>query len=297
MICPQGRQGRSSPFPSSICPGDCFVKPAIDPPTLPSCTFPAAMALLCSLSVSIPAAAQSSPSVSVDLGVLETLGPSNTTTGYAPSPAPKRQRYQRSRLHVPPPHDEQPPPGLPQIMKSGPKPGARATAKAVKPSTQQATERSAHPVATTSRTEPQQEILSPKPVAVPPAKHGNKSLSQPAIKVARPEQDPLAFAPAALSLAFEPNEITLPEATRSHLDTLARDMRKRNKISARLMAYASGDPQNPSRARRTSLARALAIRSYLLEKGIPSNRIGLCALGRQAPDGRADRVDILLAGP
>lgn len=270
------------------------MKPAIAPLTSPSCTFSTAVALLCSLLLAIPAAAQSSPSVSVDFGVLESLGPPNT------APAAEHRRHQRSRLHVPPPPAEQEPPALSQAMTSGTEPGERTTAKAIKSSTQQATESSspaAHPVAAASRRKPQQEILSPQPVATPPANHGNKSSSAPAVKVSKPEQDPLAFAPAVLSLAFEPNEITLPETTREHLDTLARDMQKKNKISARLMAYASGDPQHPSRARRTSLARALAIRSYLLEKGIPSNRIGVRALGKQAPDGREDRVDILLAGP
>jgi outer membrane protein OmpA-like peptidoglycan-associated protein len=61
-------------------------------------------------------------------------------------------------------------------------------------------------------------------------------------------------------------------------------------------AYAAGQSSNASQARRLSLSRALAVRSYLIDKGIRSTRIDVQAMG--APDnanGPADRVDLTLA--
>ena len=50
-----------------------------------------------------------------------------------------------------------------------------------------------------------------------------------------------------------------------------------------------------SEARRLSLARALAIRSYLVSKGVPVNRVDVLAFGG-ATDGVSDRVDVLVRG-
>jgi outer membrane protein OmpA-like peptidoglycan-associated protein len=59
-----------------------------------------------------------------------------------------------------------------------------------------------------------------------------------------------------------------------------------------VLAYAAGSPNDPSAARRLSLSRALAVRSALMADGVPSSRIYVRALGSQADDGPADRVDI-----
>ncbi|NKD84674.1 OmpA family protein [Haematospirillum jordaniae] len=250
----------------------------------------ASLPVLLSLSAHAGATdASSRPAVFVDLKALDALGPPHTisdTSSLATEPARKVRRNLPSRLHVPPPvHDNLPTqPEQPLAEKKAGGEKAPETKKG-------------HHTATPSLPAFLQAVTPPARIEkrdVSPA--SLKTSKEPSVKVTEPGTDPLAFAPAALSLAFEPDEITLPEAAKTHLDTLARDMRKKKKTSAQLMAYARKDPHNPSRARRTSLARALAIRSYLLEKGIPSNRIGVRALGGQAPDGREDRVDILLAG-
>jgi len=62
------------------------------------------------------------------------------------------------------------------------------------------------------------------------------------------------------------------------------------------VAYAAGRPEDPSTARRLSLSRALAVRAALMADGISSNRIYVRALGAQASDGPADRVDISVLG-
>jgi len=59
-----------------------------------------------------------------------------------------------------------------------------------------------------------------------------------------------------------------------------------------IVAYAAGSADDPSSARRVSLARALATRDALMTEGVPSRRITVRALGSQAGDGPPDRVDV-----
>ena len=64
-----------------------------------------------------------------------------------------------------------------------------------------------------------------------------------------------------------------------------------------LHAHAGDGAQGSSHARRLSLTRALAVRSFLVDQGVPANRIYLRPLGSQHEDGPPDRVDILPLRP
>lgn len=64
-----------------------------------------------------------------------------------------------------------------------------------------------------------------------------------------------------------------------------------------LHAHAGDDDQGSSHARRLSLSRALAIRTFLVDQGVPADRIYLRPLGSQQEDGPPDRVDILPLRP
>lgn len=66
--------------------------------------------------------------------------------------------------------------------------------------------------------------------------------------------------------------------------------------SSRLLieAYASPQEDKPSADRRVALSRALAIRKYLLEQKIPSNRIDVRSLGAQSNAQPLDRVELFL---
>ena len=55
-----------------------------------------------------------------------------------------------------------------------------------------------------------------------------------------------------------------------------------------------GTRENASKARRLSLSRALAIRSFLIDQGVRSTRIEVRAMGNKVPEGPADRVDIVI---
>ncbi len=48
----------------------------------------------------------------------------------------------------------------------------------------------------------------------------------------------------------------------------------------------------PSKARRLSLSRALAVRAFLIDQGVRSTRMDVRALGDKVQDGPSDRVDI-----
>jgi outer membrane protein OmpA-like peptidoglycan-associated protein len=63
-----------------------------------------------------------------------------------------------------------------------------------------------------------------------------------------------------------------------------------------LKAYAEGSGNDTSKARRLSLSRALAVRSFLIENGLRSTRIDVRALGIAHDGGAPDRVDIVLLG-
>ena len=62
-----------------------------------------------------------------------------------------------------------------------------------------------------------------------------------------------------------------------------------------LYGYAGGAPDTPSKARRLSLFRALAVRTQMMNYGVRSTRMQLRALGNRFEEGPPDRVDIVVA--
>lgn len=60
-----------------------------------------------------------------------------------------------------------------------------------------------------------------------------------------------------------------------------------------IQAYASRNSNEESEARRLSLARALAVRAFLLENGIEASRMDIRALGSNTTEKAADRVDLI----
>lgn len=99
---------------------------------------------------------------------------------------------------------------------------------------------------------------------------------------------------APLTILFERDSARLPDEVRTSLGQLAERLAADGGLQLQLLAYAEGDEDNTSKARRLSLSRALAVRSYLIDQGVRSTRIEVRALGNKVPDGPADRVDILV---
>ncbi len=89
----------------------------------------------------------------------------------------------------------------------------------------------------------------------------------------------------------------LSPATVQVLRDVARGLPAQASIA--ISAFAPGSPEDPSVARRLSLARALATRGVLIAEGIASPRIIVRALGASPPiaDGPPDRADLAITLP
>lgn len=104
-------------------------------------------------------------------------------------------------------------------------------------------------------------------------------------------------AASSLRVGFGAAETELSRADRQRVLGFAAAVPDDDQLRITVNAYASGTPDDPSRARRTSLSRALAVRTALMEAGVRSTRIDVRALGLAGGEGPADRVDILAGTP
>lgn len=126
-----------------------------------------------------------------------------------------------------------------------------------------------------------------RPSAAAPSPSANK------VARAEPSAD-VSFTPPSssggASVLFDGTSSELSPAARKQLDALAIQY---SGMSTRLQveAYAGAAGDRSSDARRLSLKRGLAVRSYLMSKGVSGARIDVRALGGAAR-GNTDRVDI-----
>ncbi|MFQ5938938.1 MAG: OmpA family protein, partial [Alphaproteobacteria bacterium] len=133
-------------------------------------------------------------------------------------------------------------------------------------------------------------IPAPSP---PPPEVLEETPSAPQIAERTPAAQPLMEG-QALRLAFDVDSANLPEAAKADLEALATRLAQEEDLRVQLLAYASGTEQGASQARRLSLSRALAVRSYLIEQGVRSTRMDVRALGDKSEETPADRVDLVL---
>ena len=96
-----------------------------------------------------------------------------------------------------------------------------------------------------------------------------------------------------MSVPFAKDGASLAEDSKDALIGVAKRAAADQSIQVQVLAYASGDEDNASKARRLSLSRALAVRSFLIDQGVHSSRIEVRALGNKVPDGSPDRVDLV----
>lgn len=91
---------------------------------------------------------------------------------------------------------------------------------------------------------------------------------------------------------FAPQEMELTGPVRDSLAGVARQLKQEPDARIAIVAYAGADASAMS-ARRISLGRALAVRSFLIEHGIQRGRMAVRAFEASAGSGPAERVDIL----
>ncbi len=95
------------------------------------------------------------------------------------------------------------------------------------------------------------------------------------------------------TISFDKESARLSEGAKDTLAHLASHMSEDATLEVQLLAYAAGDEESASKARRLSLTRALAVRSFLIEQGVRNTRIEVRALGNKVQEGSPDRVDII----
>jgi outer membrane protein OmpA-like peptidoglycan-associated protein len=94
-------------------------------------------------------------------------------------------------------------------------------------------------------------------------------------------------------LAFARESVMLGEENSKLLDKLAKRLQSDASLRLQLRGFADGGV-SASQARRESLFRVLAVRTYLMKQGVASTRMDVRALGRGREDAPANRVDILV---
>jgi len=174
-----------------------------------------------------------------------------------------------------------------QLAQPAPKPAAPAPAK---------TAPAPPPMPATAKAPP---APPPAPAKAPPPMP--KAAEAPPAPAPAPTQQ--AAAPAsidlkpgqALRIVFEESATKLPTTAEANLGQLAATIRDSKDYRVQLMAYAGAKDLSTSKARRISLSRALAVRSFLIDKGVRSTQIDVRALGSKTAEKPTNRVDVNLA--
>ena len=199
------------------------------------------------------AAGPAGAQVTVDLHALEALPATNP----APRPAAR-------------------PPVRPKVTLAAPM-GAPTAVPAVTPPG------APRPVEPTPAPTPMPAMAADLPIAAPPA-------ATPETTQRAPETPKAAT--ANLRIPFAAGETAVSKDGITALQGLLHTAYATGAPVFTVVAYAAGLKDDPSAARRISLARALSTRDALMTEGVPSRRINVRALGSQAGDGPPDRVDV-----
>ena len=269
---------------------------------------------------SATARAQSTPNISVDLSVFNDAGRPGRLgiTGNRTLPP---SRAPLSTLHIAPkkkiklraPAAARKTTSAKSVQKSEPKPAPKkAASKLVSQPTQAKVAKapmSKAPATKAMQTPPPVAKLTtpapppaPKIASAPPA--APKVEKSPPTTTATPKSaaPEVASAPAkiemkpgrALRIAFGDTEARLPDGHQANLVALANALREKKGFRLQLQAYAGGQDLSTSKARRMSLSRALAVRSFLIGKGVRSTQIDVRALGNKTNEKPVNRVDLNL---
>lgn len=193
----------------------------------------------------------------------------------APPAAPKVEEAP-AQANVQPGDDTPPPP--PQALTQP------ATPPAEKP---QAVQAQAAPAAVDET----QTAPAPTGTAVVVDLPPKASAPAPAVASLPPATGPLGDGDN-MRIVFEADSSKLPQDARNALKALSDQMGKQDALRLQLLAYAGNTDTSASAARRLSLSRALAVRSFLIENGVRSTRIDVRALGNKSTDEVTERVDI-----
>ena len=218
----------------------------------------------------------------------------------APEPRPEAQAAPQPEPQAAPEEprlDETPVPVEPEpepAPETAPEPEP-APAPAPEPEPEPEPEPQAEPAS-----EPQPESAAPPAVPVAPVDDvtGQPLPEAPAeVEEAEEGEEPAPQRPAGdiFTVAFEPATSRLPEGSDPTISQAADLLLSRPGKQVILLAYAAGEDDTDARARRLSLARALAVRGKLIEFGVLSTRVEIRPLGAAViGGGDPDRVELIV---
>jgi outer membrane protein OmpA-like peptidoglycan-associated protein len=133
----------------------------------------------------------------------------------------------------------------------------------------------------------QEPVTKPAEMTTPEAEPKS---SRPAPNEPR-EAPPSSVAPT-VTVLFGSNSADISDAGKAALDRVAKTISQQRMAQVELRAFAGG--ADPADVRRVALARALAVRSYLIDQGVTARiEVGAFAASR----GAGERVDVLAPGP
>ncbi|HXV23657.1 MAG TPA: OmpA family protein [Alphaproteobacteria bacterium] len=132
-------------------------------------------------------------------------------------------------------------------------------------------------------------VLAPALIAAEPVGASEPLPARKPVREAATSQAPSAI---LATIGFSPEEMELGEDARRDLTAVAGRLAKEDRSGILLLAYAGTGGATMS-ARRISLGRALAVRSFLIKHGVSGGRMTVRAFDFTAGAGPADRVDIV----
>lgn len=143
---------------------------------------------------------------------------------------------------------------------------------------------------------------APPPPPPPPTEPRSGVMEAPKASGAEPPTTPAApkatttpaeaaTATELLRIIFPANNAALPGEATPALDKLVEALKAKTSMRVLLKAYSSTGT-SVSEMRRLSLQRGMAVRLYLIDKGIAATRIDLQPLGNSTDGGPGDRVDV-----
>jgi outer membrane protein OmpA-like peptidoglycan-associated protein len=253
----------------------------------------------------IPARAEDQPAqggVTVNMGALPTAQPKTPMPRHKPSPDEMRA------LLVPMPRPKPDPASLAATEPAAPADATTAAAPAA-PATAPLTATAQAPMprpkpgsklalGKTPR-EPKEPTIgteaSPAPPAPMTSPQGAADIAS-ALRgssMAPPTVDPTAGFAVLTQVRFQSGRTELGDDAKTALDALAARLLSKTEERVRLAAFSGAPGDMSSDARRLSLERALAVRTYLVSKGVPASRVDVLSFGG-ATKGGSDRVDVLV---
>ena len=142
--------------------------------------------------------------------------------------------------------------------------------------------------------------LPPQTTSLTPPSFSSNLPSAPAFQAAAPSAhvpgNKMVLDKSLATFAFKHGSGNIDASIVPTLDRLAAVLRDNPDARIALYGYADNAGSTPRDARRLSLTRGIAVRTYLASKGIPESRVDIHAEGANTTDMPIDRVDVKVNG-